>query len=423
MQPTLTRESLEGVNVIKLQTAARLAGLRFKNGELAKADIISRLLQFPSIGNAAVAALIRMEREAGNSQPAPSPTKPDPADWLEDDSPAPSWTPAPEPASVPFKPAPAPTSDLSNYATRAYAREAAETAVDHARGRFLAESLAQVIEAAKAGKIPGAGENHFHLPGKPEPLKIEGLIHPMLPDVLAILRSGENAFLVGPAGSGKTTAAKQIREILAADFSRPDYECIATGAVADGFALLGYKNATGEYVPTGFRRAVEFGHLFLFDEVSASGADATLVINSLDNGFIAFPDKVITIHPHFRLIAGDNTDGSGATMEYSGRSRLDGAFLDRFCRVEWLPDPRIESHLSRGDSLWLEAVRAIRAFAKQREIMDVIATPRAIRRGPLLLAQGMPRERVLRSTCYLGALRDCWNDVTRLPAVAAFLRG
>ena len=416
MQPTLTREYLSTINVLKLQSAARLAGLSFKNGALDKSGIIERLLQFPAIGSATLACLSRME-QGETPAPVAKPPAPSFTDMVDDDD-----MPAPAPMPAPNGHAPAPV-DLSAYATKVYAREAAETAIDHARPRFLREALQQVIQAASEGKIPGAGVTHFHLPGKPEPLKMEGLVHPRLPDVLAILRSGENAFLVGPAGSGKTTAAKQVREVLAADFDRPDYECIATGAVADGFALLGYKNATGEYVPTGFRRAVEFGHLFLFDEVAASGADATLVINSLDNGFIAFPDKTIPLHPHFRLICGDNTDGSGATMEYTGRSRLDGAFLDRFVRVDWQPDPRIESHLSRGDSQWLECVRAIRAFAKAREILEVVATPRAIRRGPLLLAQGMPRDRILEGTCRIGALRDCWADILRLPAVSAFLRG
>ena len=110
-------------------------------------------------------------------------------------------------------------------------------------------------------------------------------------------------------------------------------------------------------------------------------------------------------------------------MEYSGRNRMDGAFRDRFAIIDWQIDPRIEKHLSRGDDKWLAAVQEIRGFAAKREILDVVATARATRRGPLFLANGMPRSEILETTCKRGALIECWADVLRLPAVQTFLRG
>jgi len=410
-----SREAFEQVNVLRLQTAARMAGLRFRNGEKTKNQIIDDLMRYPSIGRACAANLTHTEN-------APIP------------KPAMTWD-DPDEASIPFIP-PTPTPATSPGEIYTPLRTHQILAADVARNALQAaeQTKALVQEAARhAGLLAALRKQiedlqerrpvEFRFNGAPESHRPEGLTHPRLPSILRAFIAGENVMLVGPASSGKTTAAKQVAEALSKHFNRPDYECIASGAVADSFALIGYKNAGGLYVSPEFRRAVEFGHLFLFDEVDASAADALLVINALDNGFIAFPDRVVPLHPHFRLLTGANTDGSGATMEYSGRSRMDGAFRDRFLIIDWDIDPRIEEFLSRGDALWLEAVRAIRAFAKQREIMDVVATARATRRGPLLLAQGESRTVILEMTCKRGSLRDCWADVLRLPAVAAYLKG
>lgn len=425
------RSNLESLGVVSLMTAARMAGLKFRNGELNKAEIINRLMNYPAMASAAWAVA---QKSGSPVMVRPTPSM---ADWSDDEAPASAaernGANSPELESLrgsidsALRNIGGLRSDLdevrSDYVTQNQARRIAGEAVTQAAPSIAETALRIVIEAAKQGKIPGIGETHIHFPPPVAPIKVSGITHPELPTVVGILRSGEQAFLVGPAGSGKTTAAKQVREILAADFGREDYECLAIGAVADSFALTGYKNAMGEYIVTLFRKAYEHGHLFLWDEVDASSPEATLVINALDNGFVSFPDAVVTAHPHFRIIAGGNTDGSGATMEYSGRSRLDGAFRDRFAIVQWNLDPRIEAHLSRGDSLWLECVRAVRAFAEKREIQDVVATARAVRRGPLFLHQGMTREKVLEVTCKRGALVECWADVLRLPAVIAFLRG
>lgn len=435
------RSRLEALGVVSLMSAARVAGLKFRNGELNKAQIIDRLMNYPAMASATLATAQR----AGGVTYTPPKVTPKVEDWTDDKAPAPAASAAERNGSNTERNNSPELETLresidtalrtlgridgqvqnicADYTTNRQVAQMVATGISAATSSIAETALRLVIEAAKAGKIPGIGETHIHFPPPAEAIKVEGLCHPKLPELIRVLKAGEQAFLKGPAGSGKTTAGKQVRDILAVHFNRPDYTLYATGAVSDAFALLGYKNATGEYVRTPFREAVEFGHPFLWDEIDASAPDAQLVVNALDNGFIAFPDATIPLHPHFRLIAGGNTDGSGATMEYSGRSRMDGAFRDRFAIIEWNLDPRIETHLSRGDSLWLECVRAVRAFAEKREIMDVVATARAVRRGPLFLHEGMARETVLEVTCKRGALVECWTDVLRLPAVVSFLRG
>jgi len=421
---------LRTVPILRLQSAARQAGLAFRSGSLDKAGIISRLEAFPALGAATVAVLKRQERE-GMSPPAPNPVQRAiaPVDNLgwDDDTPSPSPAPSPAPSPISSDPALRESIDailrkLGDYVTHAEHKKAHETLA----GSISRVAAAQYSLADRLEALEKTRPVEFHLGQGPSfpPVDFGGeLTHEKLPTLIQVLLAGEQAYLAGPAGSGKTTAAKQARKVLAAAFGRgDDYQCLAIGAVADSFALLGYKDATGEYRRTLFREAYEKGHLFLWDEVDGSAADAQLVVNSLDNGFVSFPDGVIHAHPHFRIICGGNTKGAGATLSYSGRHALDGAFLDRFSMIEWGLDPRIETRLSRGLSSWLEAVRAIRAYAEKREILDVLATARAVRRGPAFLEQGMPRMAVLETTCKRGALDSCWPEILRLPAVDAFLK-
>lgn len=403
---------LNSAHIDTLSKCARAAGLSWKSGTLHKAGIIARLSQFPAIGRATLSALDRESPREGRPVPFVEPNrKPAPMDWSDEDTPTP---PKAEQA------APIPLVDLAPLWL------AIQSKADRATVETLSKALADGVSRLSARCAELEKRAPISIPmgeGKPVFTFGDELTHPKLPDVLRILRAGEQVYLHGPASSGKTTAARQVRSYLAKHFDRENYSLEVSGAVADGFALTGYKNAQGEYIATAFRRAVEFGHLFLFDEIDASAREALLVINMLDNGVMSFPDATIPVHPHFRLICGGNTDGSGATMQYSGRERLDGAFLDRFAIIDWQIDSRIETSLAQGETQWLAAVHAIRAFAKAREITDVIATARATRRGPKFLQQGMSREDILSTTCKRGALSECWPDVLNLPAVRAFLSG
>lgn len=61
---------LQNANIVKLQSAARMSGIRWKSGTLDKAGIIARLQDSPSMGRATIACLQRME--GGKPLPAPA---------------------------------------------------------------------------------------------------------------------------------------------------------------------------------------------------------------------------------------------------------------------------------------------------------------------------------------------------------------
>ena len=67
--------------------------------------------------------------------------------------------------------------------------------------------------------------------------------HPELKNVLQWLANGENVWLAGPAGSGKTTMARQAAEALGRPFGM-------TGAIMTKHELIGFKDAHGNYHTT-----------------------------------------------------------------------------------------------------------------------------------------------------------------------------
>lgn len=152
----------------------------------------------------------------------------------------------------------------------------------------------------------------------------------------------EWVLLHGPSGSGKTTVAIEY-----ANNKGISYVVQQGHAHLSQDDFLGYtsivkndKDQSTEdlYVRSLLREAVEFGKIFIIDEIDGCSPNALLALNSLKNKQFQFPDKLVDIHPNFRLIATANT------LEYSdvynGRSKLDKATLARFKHIEY----NLENH-------------------------------------------------------------------------------
>lgn len=134
----------------------------------------------------------------------------------------------------------------------------------------LEQADTQVLHKLEVGK---KGEKPVQL----------GVVHRKAKDLITILDCGENVYLYGPAGSGKTTGAAQAAKALGLEF-------YFTGKLSDEYGLLGFKNATGETVRTPFREAYEHGGLFLFDEYDGSNPNAVVAMNAaLANKICSFP--------------------------------------------------------------------------------------------------------------------------------------
>lgn len=212
---------------------------------------------------------------------------------------------------------------------------------------------------------------------------LDGLYHYATEKVIRAVGIGHHIMMVGPAGCGKTTIGEHAAKAL----NLPFY---VTSTINDTHELTGFVDGHGKYHSTPFRRAFEFGGIWIADEVDAWDASALLAANAaLANGFASFPDRETPVsrHASFRMVATANTFGNGADRVYIGRNELDAASLDRFATINVDYDLNLERAFSGGNSKWLEHVWEVRRKVTDKNIRHVVSS-RAIIRGSEALAAG-----------------------------------
>ncbi|RYC66367.1 AAA family ATPase [Spirosoma sordidisoli] len=317
------------------------------------------------------------------AQPAPQP-KPAPAQPTPQPAPAEPAQPTPQPAPVGVS---ANTADVAADLARVLSRLTGT--VDPVQvAAMIAEAVAtQMAEVEKRltaaqGTPTGGPVNRVEIKINELPaVQLEGAVHPAFKKVLGLAAQRIPAFLVGPAGSGKSTLCKQVSKALGLPFYAQSV-CAQTPESK----LLGYMSATGGYVTTIFREAYQNGGVFLLDEVDAGNPNVLAVLNAaLSNGFCSFADGMVDQHPDFICVAAANTYGTGANVQYVGRNPLDGAFLDRFFYVNMPYDEALETAIT-GASKWTEFVQQVRAELTGER---VIISPRASIYGAKCIAAGM----------------------------------
>ena len=227
-----------------------------------------------------------------------------------------------------------------------------------------------------------------------EHIKDLGKQHFQFEKLSKYVQTKNNIFLVGSAGSGKTTAARNIAKALNIKF-------YFTGAINSEYKLTGFIDAQGRIVNTEFRKAYEHGGLFLFDEIDASFPQAILAFNAaLANDFMDFPDKKVPKHKNFYCIAAANTFGTGADRQYVGRNQLDAATLDRFITLNWEIDETLEHELANNYE-WVNYVQKARKAASKIGERHIIS-PRASMQGADLLRIGIDRKEVEKDVVWKG---------------------
>jgi len=267
-----------------------------------------------------------------------------------------------------------------------------------------ADAIAALVDSRIADALAGHGAGTVKVQLRDtsgDVRETSGLVHKAFADLVRIAGARKadgkpvNIWLAGPAGSGKTHAGQALAEL----YGLPFY---GMGAKQTSFDVMGYRDAGGAYHGTPFRQAFEHGGFLQADEIDSWDNEACMAFQSaISNGFAQFPDAIVKRHADFLLIAGANTWGHGATADYVGRTKLDGAFLDRFVKLDWQYDETLESALC-GNLAW--AVRVQRARAKAQEAgLKVIISPRASIDGAALIAAGFTPDRAAELT-YLAVL-------------------
>lgn len=231
-----------------------------------------------------------------------------------------------------------------------------------------------------------------------------GRQHFMFPVLLACIAAKVHSYVVGPAGTGKTSVAQTAAKVLRRDFRGTSF-CNQTPESR----LVGFVDAQGVYRSTAFRQTFEFGGVFCGDEIDNGNPNVIAVLNSgLANDGMDFPDARIDRHADFICVATANTYGTGSDRQYVGRNQLDAATLDRFAFIEFPADEGFEAHLAgiegkrspacdlgEGGLLadlgeWAAAVFALRKAAEKLK-NRVVISQRALHFGKRLAEQGMGR--------------------------------
>lgn len=187
--------------------------------------------------------------------------------------------------------------------------------------------------------------------------------------IVAKVSRGNNVYLFGPAGSGKSHTAEQVAEALGLPFY---------GQTTIQFAhdVRGYGDAGGNFQETQFYKAFAFGGLYFQDEYDRSNAEAAIVLNSaLANGWYDFPIVGrVEAHPNFRFIAAGNTLMTGADEEYVTGQEIDASSRDRFAyffEIDYSHE--VELHIAHGNEQIVSFVEDVRQAVKQTGIKHVIS--------------------------------------------------
>jgi hypothetical protein len=220
-------------------------------------------------------------------------------------------------------------------------------------------------------------------------------------------------YLVGPAGSGKTTLAEHVATALGLPFY-----CAAK--VDSKFELMGHiQPHDGSICRTPFREAYEHGGVFLLDEMDGSNANALNSFNAaLANGHCPFPDGLIARHPDFVAIGAGNTYGKGASRQYVGRTQIDDATLDRFAFIEIDYDEKLERQIATNAD-WCSYVQAVRAEVMGKNIRHIVS-PRATYAGSKAIAAGDTWEETAQALIWKGLDVETVRQINRAVPISNF---
>lgn len=228
-----------------------------------------------------------------------------------------------------------------------------------------------------------------------------GLAHKDVPLLVRLLSTHgatghrNNIYMHGPAGSGKSTAARQTAEVLALP-----YGYISLNPQTPDSRLLGYMHAGGEYVPSEFFKRYTEGGVFCIDEIDNASASLVTTLNGLlENGHGAFPNGVYPRHKDFACVCTANTIGRGGDINYPERRALDGAFLERFMFLLWEYDTDLTRAIVTG-ILGNSAKEFMSWVDKESEILKakyptLIISPRAFIQGAVLEKMGLSRNQIV----------------------------
>ena len=176
-----------------------------------------------------------------------------------------------------------------------------------------------------------------------------------------------NAWMVGPAGCGKSTMARNFAEAKGLP-----YLCISCSIGTSATEFVGYKYPTRE--GTSFAALYAKPSVLLIDEMPALDPSVAQVLNAaLANDEIETTTGLVRRHKDCLIIATSNTYGRGADRQYVANNQLDSSTIDRFVGGILEVDYSKE-YEERYDKEVVEYVNNLRNLIKANSLRRIAST-------------------------------------------------
>ena len=214
------------------------------------------------------------------------------------------------------------------------------------------------------------------------------LKHYKTDELIETLKTTGLAYLVGPAGTGKSTLAMDAC-VKMFGVPKDDWKfCehfaqISFSPDTTSGEMVGRSDINGIFHKSEVVRVFCEGGLILFDEIDNADASMLVKLNTaIANGQFATPDGIVRRHKDTVIVCTANTYGTGPDAMYVGRSRLDAATLDRFTlsTIEVDYDVKLEKKIAsaikdEAKRAWLlDFVRRVRKVIKDKHFRRLCST-------------------------------------------------
>lgn len=267
------------------------------------------------------------------------------------------------------------------------AREAEEAEREVRRKQEEAEKLRKELAELRRKQEEARKKREEEERRKREEEEMKNLKHYKTDDLLQTLRVTGIAYLVGPAGTGKSTlamdAAVELYKVPKDDFKfNEHFAQISFSPDTTSAEMVGRCDINGVFHRSEVVRVFAEGGLILFDEIDNADASMLVKLNTaIANGTFATPEGLIRRHKDTVIVCTANTYGTGPDAMYVGRSRLDAATLDRFVcsTIEVDYDVKLEAKIAnilpKPQREWVQGfVKRVRDGIKANRFRRICST-------------------------------------------------
>lgn len=299
--------------------------------------------------------------------------------------------------------------------TKVYFLQCVENQRDpnHGFGKFSRHGV-----RAPMGRPP-KGEEKSKSPEKiPEPMPSpeipkDKIVHPEIIRAAKFIQAGiRNVYFSGPAGTGKSTGAEMLWEILKGHESWRESAFYLTTVGMGTFVetLSGYKDRLdgGRYVSTDLVDSLQKPGLTVVDEADKGNPNLAGFWNTvLASNLITTPGGVFIRHKDNVVIFIGNTTGHAPNKQYSGSVRQDFATLDRFKCFNINFNESVERAAISGLSEDLYTLaKKIRKAAETSGLQRIIGLRWLSRVNVTMKVDGLDAKKAIKQV-----MRDeCWSD-------------